>query len=500
MEEPDVLSRRRAGILLHPTSLPGEFGIGDFGQEAVDFLDWLASAGQTIWQVLPLHPAPHASPYGASSAFAGNPLLISPRRLREEGLLSESALAGAPAFPRDHVDYHAVTGWKERILRRSWEESRDEPRLVEDLDAFRRAPGQAAWLADWTLFAAISEERSGDWTSWPEELRARRSDALETSRRSMEGEIAFHEYVQFLFFRQWDRIHSEALRRGIAILGDLPIYVTHDSADAWSRQELFRFDEEGKLEAVAGVPPDAYSETGQLWGYPLYRWDEMERDGFSWWIERLRHAFRMADAVRIDHFRGFAAGWTVPAGAKTAMEGEWVPGPGKRLFDAVRAALGDVPLIAEDLGVITEDVRELLAAVGVPGMKVLQFGFSTDDAEHLPHRHVPRCVVYTGTHDNDTTHGWFASLPEEERRRVLDYVGGDGASIDWDLIRAAYESVAETAIVPLQDVLGLGSEARMNTPAIPAGNWSWRARASDFTGERAARLRRLAALTGRKNP
>ncbi|HKF43627.1 MAG TPA: 4-alpha-glucanotransferase [Thermoanaerobaculia bacterium] len=497
MKGSEVLSRRRAGILLHPTSLPGGFGIGDFGREGVDFLDWLASAGQTIWQVLPLHPAPHASPYGASSAFAGNPLLISPRRLLEEGLLSESALAGVPEFPSGRVDYHAVRVWKEGVLRRSWQESRSEPRLLADLETFRRAPEQKSWLADWALFAAISENRSGDWTSWPEDLRRRRRDALEKARHSLEERVAFHEYVQFLFFRQWDRVRSVARGRAVAILGDLPIYVTHDSADAWSRQELFRFDEDGKPEAVAGVPPDAYSETGQLWGYPLYRWDEMERGGFSWWIERLRHALRLADAVRIDHFRGFAAGWNVPAGAKTAMEGEWIPGPGIRLFEAARTALGEVPLIAEDLGVITEDVRELLAAVGAPGMKVLQFAFSADDSEHLPHRHIPNAVVYTGTHDNDTTRGWFDALPEEERRRVLDYVGGDGASIEWGFVRAAYESVARTAIVPLQDVFGLGSETRMNTPAVAEGNWSWRAAASDFTRERAGRLRRLAALTGR---
>ena len=400
---------RRAGILLHPTSLPGEFGVGDFGAEAESFLDWAQSAGQRVWQILPLHPAPHASPYGASSAFAGNPLLISPQRLREEGLLSAAALARAAntTFSRDRVDYEGVREWKERLLRVSWEESRSAPELHAALEVFRGAPGQASWLSDWTLYAAVSRKRSGDWTAWPEDLRRRRPEALAEARRDLGPEIAYQEYVQFLFFRQWERIREEARRRGISILGDLPIYVAHDSADVWARQELFRLDDKGKPEAVAGVPPDAFSETGQLWGYPLYRWDEMERRGFSWWIERLRQAFRLADAVRIDHFRGFAAGWTVPASAKTAMEGEWVPGPGIRLFDAARAALGDVPLVAEDLGVITEDVRELLAAVGVPGMKVLQFGFSADRQRassappsrerrrlhrHARQRHDPRLV------------------------------------------------------------------------------------------------------------
>ena len=496
-EDGGIGKTRRAGILLHPTSLPGEFGIGDFGPEAEGFLDWAQSAGQRVWQVLPLHPAPHASPYGASSAFAGNPLLISPIRLREEGLLSAAALAAAPSFPRDRVDYEAVGDWKDRILRVSWKQSRSVPELLEELDAFRRAPGQAPWLSDWTLYAAISRERSGDWTSWPEELRRRRPEALAAARGDVEPEIAYQEYLQWLFFRQWDRIRQEARRRDISILGDLPIYVTHDSADVWAGQELFRLDARGKPEAVAGVPPDAFSETGQLWGYPLYRWDELERRGYSWWIDRLRQAFRFADLVRIDHFRGFAAGWTVPASAETAMEGKWVPGPGTRLFEAARAALGDVPLVAEDLGVITDDVRELLAAVGVPGMKVLQFGFSQADSEHLPHNHVPKSVVYTGTHDNDTARGWFASLSEDEKRRVLDYLGGDGGRIEWDLIRAAYESVAETAIVPIQDVFGLGGGARMNMPGVAAGNWSWRADASGFTPERARGLRRLAELTGR---
>ena len=492
-----VLGRRRAGILLHPTSLPGDYGVGDLGTEAERFLEWAGSAGQTVWQVLPLHPAPHASPYGASSAFAGNPLLISPQRLRDEGLLSDEALNSVPKERGGKTDYSAAARVKERLLRRSWEESGFRPRLLEELDAFRRAPGQAPWLSDWTLFAAIARRRTADWTSWPRELVHRSAVALEAARREFAVEISYQEYLQFLFFRQWERTREIAHRHGIAILGDLPIYVSHDSADAWSRQELFRFDEDGRPEAVAGVPPDAFSETGQLWGYPLYRWDEMERDGFSWWIERLRQALRFADAVRMDHFRGFAAGWTVPAGAETAIGGEWVPGPGHRLFDAVRAALGDVALVAEDLGVITDDVRELLANVGIPGMKVLQFGFSEDDSEHLPHRHSKNSVVYTGTHDNDTARGWFAALSREEKTRVLDYLGGNGSEIEWDLIRAAYESVANTAVVPLQDVFSLGSEARINTPGVAGGNWTWRAAVKDFTPERAARLRRLAMLTGR---
>jgi 4-alpha-glucanotransferase len=280
-------------------------------------------------------------------------------------------------------------------------------------------------------------------------------------------------------------------------VGDVPIYIAHQSADVWAHQDLFSLDAAGRPEFVAGVPPDAFSETGQLWGYPVYRWERIERDGYSWWIERLRQALSLADVVRVDHFRGFAAGWSVPAGASSAIGGRWSPGPGMKLFEAARRALGDVPLIAEDLGIITTDVRELLSALGIPGMRVLQFGFSQDDSEHLPHRHVPDCVAYTGTHDNDTCRGWFIGLPAGERRRVLDYLGGEGGGIEWDMIRAACESVARRAIVPLQDVFGLGSEARMNTPGRAAGNWAWRARSEDFTPERAARLRRLAELTGR---
>ncbi len=490
---------RYAGVLLHPTSLPGRFGVGDLGPQAERFLEWMQSAGQRLWQVLPLHPAPHGSPYGASSAFAGNPLLISPERLCEEGLLSPSALEGAPDFPSDRVDFEAAAEWKRRLLRISWNESRERPGVREQLEAFRNAPEQAGWLADWSLFAALerAEERPGGWASWPEDLARRRPEALAAARLRLAGEIAFQDYAQWLFSRQWRRIKAEANRRGIAVVGDVPIYVAHGSADVWARQDLFALDASGRPEFVAGVPPDAFSETGQLWGYPVYRWEQVERDGFSWWIERLRRALSRADVARIDHFRGFAAGWTVPAGSSTAAAGRWTPGPGGKLFEAVRRTLGEVPLIAEDLGIITSDVRELLSSLGIPGMRVLQFGFSQDDSEHLPHRHVPGCVAYTGTHDNDTSRGWFESLSDEERRRALDYLGGDGSRIEWDMIRAACESVARRAIVPLQDVFGLGNEARMNTPGRAVGNWVWRARSEDFTPGRAARLRRLAELTGR---
>jgi len=461
---------RGAGVLLHPTSLPGRFGIGDLGPGVDRFLDWAESAGQTIWQVLPLGPTGYGNaPYGSPSAFAGNPLLISPECLRDEGLLPQSALDSAPVFPDDRVDFGAVIAWKEKILRQAFARF---PR--RDLEAFTRAPEQADWLSDWTRFAA---RRKGG------------SAGAE--------EAAYQAFLQLLFLRQWGRVRRAANDRGISVLGDIPIYVALDSADVEAHPELFALDAQGRPTSVSGVPPDYFSETGQLWGNPLYRWDRIEEEGFAWWIARLRANLRLCDLVRIDHFRGFASYWSVPVGEKTAANGRWLPGPGRKLFDAARVALGDLPIVAEDLGLIEGDVRELLSVLGIPGMKVLQFAFYEPDSEYLPHRHVPNSVVYTGTHDNDTARGWYAALKVEERERVRDYLGSDGSEIHWDLIRAAYASVARSAIVPLQDVLGLGSEARMNTPARPGGNWSWRAGADAFRREDAARLRRMAILSGR---
>ena len=475
------MTERAAGILLHPTSLPGRYGIGDLGPMAERFLEWLASAGQTIWQVLPLGPTGHgASPYGSLSAFAGNPLLISPEKLVEDGLVPGSALAEAPDFPADRVDWDRVREWKERFFRAAWERASGSARVREALEAFRSAAEQKTWLADWTRFAA------------------RRTAGPDAGPEKVAEEVEYQEFLQLTFFRQWDRLRWEARRRGISLFGDVPIYISAGSVDIETHRDLFALDESGRAVDVAGVPPDFFSETGQLWGYPLYRWDRMAEDGYRWWIERLRAAFRMTDIVRLDHFRAFAAYWAVPAGEKTAMNGRWLRGPGRKLFDAVRRELGKAPLVAEDLGMITLDVRRLLARLGIPGMKVLQFAFSEADSPYLPHRHVPNAVVYTGTHDNDTTRGWWATLDPEARRRVSAYLGSDGTEIEWDLVRAAYASVADRAIVPLQDVFGLGSEARMNTPAEAEGNWSWRAREEDFRNDRNGRLRELVELTGRR--
>jgi len=474
------MSERAAGILLHPTSLPGRFGIGDIGPMAERFLDWLASAGQTIWQVLPLGPTGQgASPYGDLSAFAGNPLLISPEKLVEDGLAPRSAVEDVPDFPADRVDWERVRPWKDVLFRSAWTRASGSARVREELEAFRRAPEQKPWLADWSLFAA------------------RLANGRAANRAELAGEVEYQEFLQLTFFRQWERLRWEARRRGIALFGDVPIYVAPGSVEVETHPDLFALDAEGRAIEVAGVPPDFFSETGQLWGYPLYRWDRMARDGYAWWIERLRGAFRLTDIVRLDHFRAFAAYWSVPVGETTAVNGRWVPGPGRKLFDAVRRALGDVPLVAEDLGTITPDVKRLLGKLGIPGMKVLQFAFHEADSPYLPHRHVPNAVVYTGTHDNDTTRGWWRTLDPDAQRRVSEYLGADGTEIEWDLIRTAYASVADRAIVPLQDVFGLGSEARMNIPAEAEGNWSWRAREEDFVNDRNARLRRLAELTGR---
>jgi 4-alpha-glucanotransferase len=494
------MSHRAAGLFLHPTSLPSRFGVGDLGSAVDAFLDWAASAGQSLWQVMPLGPTGvHNSPYGCLSTFAGNSLLISPERLVEDGLLDASLLAETPSFPGDHVDYGPVITWKRQLLRTSWKHALDRrPSLRNELRAFAEDPAQRDWLPDWTLFASlVGRNRGVPWPEWPREIVERESAALEAARRELAPEIEFRTYRQWLFFKQWERVKREANRRGIRIVGDVPIYVAFGSADVWANRRYFTVDADGRPETVAGVPPDYFSPTGQLWGNPLYRWDVLAENGFRWWVDRLRHNFRLVDIVRIDHFRGLAAYWEVRAGETTARNGRWVPAPGEALFRAIRRALGDPPILAEDLGSIDDEVRRLLEFTGFPGMKVLQFAFYEEDSLYLPHRLTPNSVVYTGTHDNDTTRGWWKTLDEESRRRVRDYLGTDGADIAWDLIRAAYASVAERAIVPLQDVAGLGSEARMNFPGRAEGNWAWRARPEHFSAASAARLRRLARLTGR---
>jgi 4-alpha-glucanotransferase len=491
---------RASGILVHPTSFPGRFGIGDLGPGAIRMLDFLAAARQKLWQVLPLGPTGFAdSPYAALSAFAGNPLLVSPERLLEDDLLAPADLEAGPSFDPEHVDYGVVVPWKAALLHASFArfQERANPRLREEFEAFCAA--QRTWLEDFALFMALKAEHGGvAWVSWEAPYARRNPQALAEARRLLAPEIAFQRYAQFLFFRQWAAVRQAARERGIAIVGDLAIFVAHDSADVWAHPELFYLDDAGNPTVVAGVPPDYFSPTGQRWGNPLYRWDVLAKTGYAWWIERLRRALEVEDVIRLDHFRGFLAYWEIPARDKTAISGRWVPGPGEALFTAIREALGDVPIVAEDLGQITPDVHALRRKLGLPGMHVLQFAFgSGPENPDLPHNYGRNAVVYTGTHDNDTTRGWFESRPEAERAFILRYLRCGPREVVWEMIRAALASKANMAIVPLQDVLELGSEARMNYPSRPDGNWAWRCTERQLTAERAARLAEMVEQYGR---
>jgi len=492
---------RRAGVLVHPTSLPGPFGVGDMGRDTVRFLDWAAEAGFGVWQVLPLGPpGPEHSPYSSPSAFAGNTELISPQRLLDEGGLT--AIDPGPLGPslRDRIDFRRLLPWKRRLLRRSWHEFRGRASPT-DLEAYRAFAGdadQADWLEDWVMFAVLRGRFGGrPWTQWDRQFRDREGDALNEARESLADELDYERYLQFLFCRQWNAVRDAAHQRGINILGDVPIYPAHDSADLWAHRELFQLDADGAPLKVAGVPPDYFSETGQLWGNPLYRWDRMAEDGFAWWVSRLRTNFRRTDRVRLDHFRGFEAYWEVDAAEHSAVGGRWVPGPGEALFVAFRDALGERQFVAEDLGEITQPVRDLRDALGLPGMRVLQFAFGDDPGEHHPDQHPRNAVVYTGTHDNDTSRGWFEAHDQPGKRRILDELQADESTVVWRLIELAYASPADTIIIPLQDLLELGSEARMNVPGVRDGNWCWRVRGDRLTRELAAQLRELADAHGR---
>lgn len=491
---------RAAGLLLHPTSLPGPYGIGDVGPGARRFVDWLADSGQTLWQVLPLGPTGFGdSPYACFSAFAGNPWLVSPELLLEERLVEPRDLEGAALPGEGAVDFGAVVEAKTRLLRRAYERfvAGAAPELREPYRAFGAA--EAAWLDDFALFMALKQEHAGrPWTEWDAPLARREAAALESARVRLAHAVGQQRFRQFLFFRQWNAVRAHARSRGVRIMGDLPIFVAHDSADAWSRPELFQLDAAGRPTVVAGVPPDYFSPTGQLWGNPLYDWDSLRRGGFTWWIERVRVALRTYDLVRLDHFRGFEAHWEVAADAPTAEGGRWVSGPGADLFAALDRAFGDLPLVAEDLGVITPGVEALREAFGLPGMRILQFAWGDGPSHaYLPHAHVPNCVVYTGTHDNDTLRGWWDHAASgEEKHFARRYLQCDDGAIVRAMVRAAYASVAHTAIVPLQDVLELGSEARMNLPGRPSGNWSWRFR-WDALGGRGDWLRDLSEIYGR---
>ncbi len=483
--------QRRSGILLHPTSLPGFFGIGELGPEAYRFADFLADAKLGIWQVLPLGPTGYGdSPYQCFSAFAGNPLLVSLERLVEFGDLSPGEVAeDLPAFPGGYVDFGWVIQYKLPLLKKAAEKfaANASPARREEYEDFCRQ--NALWLDNYALFMALKDSHGGQtvWNKWDRDIASRQPGALARWQERLAAEIAVEKYTQFQFFKQWSELKAYCHQREIRLMGDIPIFVAHDSADVWAHPELFQLDAAGNPSVQAGVPPDYFSATGQLWGNPIYRWGAMAETGYSWWIERFRSALRLVDIIRLDHFRGFEAYWEIPAGEKNAVRGAWVKGPGAGLFEAVQKTLGDLPIVAETLGVITPEVRVLRDQFGFPGMGILQFAFGTDPQapEFKPH-HFPRhFVVYTGTHDNDTTLGWWTSEGagdstrtaaniRAERNCARKYLGSDGREMNWVLIRAILASVADTAIIPLQDVLGLGSEARMNLPARPSGNWQWR--------------------------
>ena len=478
---------RSSGVIFHPTSLPGPDGIGDLGPEAYQWVNFLKKAGFGLWQILPLGPTGYGdSPYQAFSAFAGNPYLISTALLLDSDLLSGQDLIDRPDFPEDQVDYGGVYHWKFKLLDRAYArfQALGTPEQRSELGAFQKQ--EAAWLEDFALFMAIKESQGGvSWDHWPEPLRNRQPEALATFRYAHPDAIMRHVFRQYLFYRQWQALHAYANKEGIKIIGDIPIFVAYDSAEVWARPELFYLDPQGKPTVVAGVPPDYFSPTGQLWGNPLYRWDVHQQSGYAWWIERIRSALKLVDILRVDHFRGFAAYWEVPAHMKTAQLGRWVAGPGAGLFEAIRAQLGGLPIIAEDLGEITPDVFELRDRLELPGMKVTHFGFSGDpDHPFLPHNYPVNCVAYTGTHDNDTTVGWYQKAPEAERDFCKRYLARLCEDIAWDLIRAIWASPAMMTLAPLQDFLSLGSSARMNQPGRPAGNWGWRVDSQVFTDEK----------------
>jgi 4-alpha-glucanotransferase len=470
---------RKAGVLLHPTCLPSPHGIGDLGPSAFAWIDTLAHAGQSFWQVLPLGPAGFAdSPYQPVSSFALNPLLTSLSLLIDEGLLSRTHLRGA-SFPPDHVDYARVIPFKERVLGRAWASFRAGAgrHLRAGFEEFRSH--HADWVEDFALFMAIKAKHGGGaYHDWPMELVLRERGAMTKARKDLADEIDRYCFQQFLVRRQWLRLREYAHRKGVRLIGDLPIFVAADSVDVWSHPELFLLDDGGRPKVVAGVPPDYFSKTGQLWGNPHYDWKAHRRTRYAWWIRRVRHMLAVVDVVRIDHFRGFVAAWHVPAGASTAEKGRWVRGSGEELFRRIRRSVGTLPLIAEDLGMITPAVLALRDKLRLPGMRVLQFAFDGNPRNpFLPERYVANTVVYTGTHDNDTTRGWYEKLPEKRKAilwRYLKRPAGNAEDAAWELIRLAFSSKAGLAIVPLQDVLNLGSEARMNTPAIVEGNWRWR--------------------------
>jgi 4-alpha-glucanotransferase len=497
---------------MHPTSLPGPYGVGDFGPEAYRFVDFLHSAGQKLWQVLPLNPTGYAdSPFQCFSASAGNPLLISLEGLAYKGILSKSDLPSVPLSPVESVDYGTVIRFKTPLLQKAatnffLNASAEERCRFEEF-----CQANASWLDDFALFMAVKEAHDlVAWTNWPADIAARLPEAMRRWSQKLASAIDAQKFFQFEFFEQWQKLRAYGRECNLRIIGDIPIYVAHDSADVWSNREFFLLDESGNPVKVAGVPPDYFSATGQLWGNPIYNWTLLKQTGYQWWVERMRSALRLYDFVRIDHFRGFEAYWEVPGNETTALNGRWVKGPGRELFSVLRKELGDLPIIAENLGVITHEVEAIRHEFGFPGMAILQFAFGNDPQAPTfkPHNYVRDLVAYTGTHDNDPVAGWWASggasdstrTPEDvlkEHAHARAYFGFKDEPIHWVMIRGIMSSVANTAIAPMQDLLGLGSEARMNLPGVPSGYWKWRMKPGAATGEIAARLKEMVTLYDR---
>ena len=493
---------RSSGILFHPTSLPGKYGIGTLGKEAYAFIDFLKKSRQKLWQIFPLGPTGYGdSPYQSFSSFAGNPYLIDFDLLIEAHLLSEEDLRDVFfGDNEEYIDYGAIYNQKYPLLRKAYEnfKSSDNHEMKENLEHFKRE--NASWLNDYSLYISLKNHFNGlPWNEWAHDIKNREHGAMEHYINELADDIEYHNFIQFLFFKQWGDVKRYANENGIKIIGDIPIFVAADSSDAWANPEIFLFDEERKPVKVAGVPPDYFSATGQLWGNPLYNWQKLKETNYSWWVERVRANLSTCDIIRIDHFRGFEAYWAVPYGDDTAINGQWEPGPGIDLFNAIKSQLGELPIIAEDLGLMTQGVIDLREATGFPGMKILGFAFdSGEENDYLPHTYTKNCVVYTGTHDNDTLIGWFQKAKEEDRQFARDYLNSrSDDEIHWDAIRGAWSSVASMAISPVQDFLGLGSEARINTPGVAAGNWQWRLRHGVLTDELAERIAKLTRVYSR---
>lgn len=494
-------TNRKAGLLVHPTSFPGPYGIGDLGPSAYQFIDFLKKAGQKVWQVLPIGPTGYGdSPYQAFSSFAGQPLFLSPELLGRKGLLDGKDLEGIHGWDPARIDYGRVIVYKTELLKKAYGNFKNHGSGQQKDSYAAFCSEQKHWLDDYALFMAVKDAHNGVvWTQWDKDIAFPTAESKKAWSERLSDEMGYYKFLQMLFYEQWFDLKRYANEAGIAIIGDTPIFVAFDSADVWGSKELFYLDSKGHPTIVAGVPPDYFSATGQLWGNPLYDWDKHKETGYSWWIEKVRHTLKLVDVLRIDHFRGFEAYWAVPYGADTAINGEWRKGPYKDLFYAFENALGkELPIIAEDLGVITPEVEDLRDSFSLPGMKILQFGFETlKENDFLPHHYVKNSVCYTGTHDNDTTLGWYKSVGEASKDKVRRYMNTDAHDVVWDFIRTCFGSVSDTAVIPLQDLFSLDSSARMNTPGVAAGNWQWRYTADMLTDELAARLKSVTELYGR---